>query len=124
MKNEKKNTAAGIMIALLALTTAFSILGIVHSRNRERSAATEQYYHTARQEYIQEIKNYLEEKGYADSGITMNYVTDGDGNVEYTVTIHHRKIDKLNEEEKTHLAEECKELKTCAEPYFFSVVFL
>lgn len=124
MKNEKKNTTAGIMTALLALTTAFSILGVVHSRNKESSTDMEQYYYAARQEYMQEIRDYLEEKGYADSGITMNYVTDGDGNVEYTVTIHHRKIDKLDEEEKTHLAEECKGLKTCADPYFFSVVFL
>lgn len=111
-------------MALLAFTTALSILGIVHSRDRERSAASEQHYHTARQEYIQEIRDYLEEKGYADSGITMNYVTDEGGAVACTVTIHHSKIDKLDEEEKNHLAEECKELKAWADPYFFSIVFL
>ncbi len=55
---------------------------------------------------------------------TINYVTDEDGAVEYTVTIHHRKIDKLDEEEKTHLAEACKGLKGQVDPYMFSIVFL
>ena len=70
------------------------------------------------------LRDYLAEKGYADSGITMNYVTDEDGTVEYTVTIHHRKIDKLDEEEKIHLAEECKGLEAWVDPYIFSIVFL
>lgn len=121
---KKKNAAVTMLMLLLAMITAFGVSGTVYSRNKESRDVPQQYYCTARQEYMKEIRDYLEKKGYADSGITMNYVTDENGSIEYTVTIHHRKIDKLDEEEKTHLAEECKELKACAQPGFFSIVFL
>ncbi len=122
MKN--KNTMTVIIMFLLSLISVFGIWGTAGSRNKDSAAASEQYYYAARQEYVQEIRDYLAEKGYADSGITMNYVTDEDGTVEYTVTIHHRKIDKLDEEEKIHLAEECKGLEAWVDPYIFSIVFL
>lgn len=121
---KKKNIMTAICMILPALITILAISGTVHGRNKEKEGDTEQYCYTARQEYMQEIRDYLEEKGYGDSGITINYVTDEDGTVEYTVTIHHRKIDKLDEEEKTHLAEACKGLKGQVDPYMFSIVFL
>ena len=124
MKNVKKFTAITLFTILLVFIAAFCISGTVHSRNKDRSIMEEQYYYAARQEYIQAVRDFLEEKGYGNSGVTMNYVISEDGALEYTVTIHHRKIDKLDEEGKNLLAKECKALAFSSDPFCLSIVFL
>ena len=52
--------------------------------------------HKTGAEYEQKAGAYLEEQGYKNSGVTMDRVTEGGRSVEYTVTIHHRKIQLWN----------------------------
>ena len=54
-----------------------------------------------------DVVEYLEGQGYKNSGVTMDRVTEGGRSVEYTVTIHHRKISALESAERTELALEC-----------------
>lgn len=121
MKNVKKITGMAVLTFLLIFITAFCISGTVHSQDKNDSVTGGPYDRTVRQEYLQTIRTFLEEKGYGNSGVTMNYVINEDGSIEYTVTIHHRKIDKLDDEGKNLLAEECKAL---AVPSDLSIVFL
>ena len=124
MKNVKKITAITVFTILLVFIAAFCISGTVHSRDKNGSIMKEEYYRTARQEYMQAVRNYLEEKGYGNSGVTINYVISEGDALEYTVTIHHRKIDKLDEEEKNLLAKECKDLALPKDLSNLSIVFL
>ena len=124
MRNMRKITITVLLTLLLVLITAFGISGTVHSQSKDNNILEEQCYRTARQEYVQVVEKFLEEKGYGSSGVTVNYVINEDNTVEYTVTIHHRKIDRLDEEERSLLAEECKEFSPLTSPSGLSVVFL
>ena len=46
--------------------------------------------------YYAGIRHLLDEKGYRNSGITIRWVSDGQGTRDYMVLIHHRKIEGLD----------------------------
>ena len=52
------------------------------------------------QQLLTQMRQYLDENGYRNSGVTLTYVTDQDGACDYTFTIHHKKIDAMSEEER------------------------
>lgn len=115
MKNMKEFTITTIITVLLVLIIAFCISSTVIGQNKSDARAEEQYYHTAEQKYIQEIRDLLKEKGYSNSGITMNRVIEEDGTREYTVLIHHRRISRLSNEEKNALVRECQSINFSVE---------
>ena len=110
MKNKKEFAITAIVTVVLVLITAFSVSGTVIGQNKGDDRAREQYLRMAEQEYVQEIRNLLEEKGYCSSGVTMNRVIEEDGTREYTVTIHHRRIESLSDEQKNALVAECQSI--------------
>lgn len=110
MKNMKEFTITTIITVLLVLIIAFCISGTVIGQNKGDARAEEQYYQAAELAYIKEIRNLLEEKGYSNSGVTMNRVIEEDGTREYTVTIHHRRISCLSDEQKNALVTECQSI--------------
>ena len=52
------------------------------------------------EEYVEEIKNLLNELGYENSGVNLTMVADGQGNRSYQVKLHHKRISRLSEEEQ------------------------
>lgn len=124
MKNMKEFTITAIITIVLALVIAFCISGTVIGQNKGDARAEEQYYRVAEQEYMQEIRNLLEEKGYCNSGVTMNRVIEEDGTREYIVTIHHRRIENLSDEQKNALVTECQSIGFPVENCSFCHEFL
>ena len=55
------------------------------------------------QQMLTQMRQYLNENGYRNSGVTLTYVTAEDGRCDYTFTIHHRRIDEMKEEERERL---------------------
>lgn len=115
MKNMKEFSITAIITVLLVLIIAFCISGTVIGQNRSNAGAEEQYYRVAEREYVQEVRKLLEEKGYCNCGITMNRVIEENGTRRYTVTIHHRRIENLNDEQRNALALECQAIDFSAE---------
>ncbi|MDE5907785.1 MAG: hypothetical protein K2H52_03430 [Lachnospiraceae bacterium] len=107
MKNLKKITVTTIVTAVLIFIIAFGICGTVFGKSTGRRRIEEQYYSTLEQEYVSEICNLLEERGYRNSGVTMNRVLQEDGSRQYTVTIHHRRIMKLDLNQQKELLDAC-----------------
>lgn len=124
MKNKKELAITAIVTVVLVLITAFSVSGTVIGQNKGDDRARKQYLRVAEQEYVQEIRNLLEEKGYCSSGVTMNRVIEEDGTREYTVTIHHRRIESLSDEQKNALIAECQSIGFPAENCSFCHEFL
>ncbi len=124
MKSMKEFMISTIITIVLALVIAFGISGTVIGQSKGCDRDRERYYRTAEQEYVQEIRNLLEEKGYCNSGITMNRVIEEDGTREYTITIHHRRIDRLCDEQKDALIAECQSIAFPVENCNFCHEFL
>ena len=93
-----KNTVFAGVTVLLILTVWLSAAGIVKSESSER--AKEEHYAVLEQQYVEDVREYLNKTGYPDSGVMCNRVTYEDGRREYTVFLHHRRLAGLAEEEK------------------------
>ena len=76
----------------------------VYSQSDIAAQELENYYRTQEKQLLQETKDYLTEKGFANSGVTLTRVVDEAGKRDYTFTIHHGKIDRMNETERLELA--------------------
>lgn len=124
MKNLRKLTITTILTIILILIMAFCITGTAFCQNKGAGQAKEQYYRAMEREYVQEIRSLLEEKGYCNSGVTMNRVIDEDGARQYTVTIHHRRITKLSPGQQEELIEECGRIAFPVEDCNFCHEFL
>lgn len=91
-----------LTMALIAVTT-FSITGTVMSHGDRGLGIREEYFDQMEREYVREIRTFLNECGYENSGVMLTHVTGEDGSREYTVTVHNDKISKLSEEERAVL---------------------
>lgn len=107
MKVLKKLPVTFIVSVFLILVTAFCVSDTVFSQSSHERVLEEKYYREMESIYVREVRDLLTDKGYENSGIAMTYVLDEDGMRTYTVTIHHRRIDRLSDEEKSALLSQC-----------------
>ncbi len=124
MKSLKEITITTVVTMLLILIIAFCICGTAFGQSRGRNQAQERYYRALEQEYVKEIRKLLAERGYCNSGVTMNRVVQEDGSRQYTITIHHRRITQLDEEQQEELLGECRMIDFPVEDCTFCHEFL
>lgn len=91
---------------ILVSVAALSFAGTVMCRADLSGAEQEGYYREKERGLINATRDYLKQQGFADSGVTLTRVVEGDGSRSYTVTIHHRGIDRMEEAERDVLARE------------------
>ena len=89
---------------LLAVITLVLILGIGMTAKAASSIDAvgdidEKQYVAMEEQYLDEARMILLEKGCKNAGITLTYVSDAQGSRNYTVTIHHSRLDKMEKEE-------------------------
>ena len=95
------------MFTIMIVFVLFSFVTIrVKGQGELDFAADRELYEQLEDEYTQHLKNMLEDKGYRNAGITMTKIYQPDGNREYTVLIHHKRIDQLSDGEKIILLNE------------------
>lgn len=112
MKRMKKVRKGGFpaMVLFLTLITVFCSAGTAMSRSDLSIQELEGYYHEKEQELVDEAKELLEARGFANSGVMLTRVVDREGRREYTITVHHGKITRLCEEEQTVLMSELEKI--------------
>ncbi len=100
-----------IFTVILVLTIALCISATAISQAKNDHRAETEYYRDMEQEYVRELRSFLGENGYRNSGVTMTEVVETDGSRNYTVTIHHQRMKNLSMQEKEALLTSCKELE-------------
>ena len=65
----------------------------------------EGYYREKEKTLVQDVKDFLDGEGFVHSGVMLTRVVDTDGSRVYTLTVHHGKIDKMCQENRTMLME-------------------
>lgn len=93
----------GIVTVLLVLVIIFCVKGTVMSKENNERAKQNHYYAVLEQDYLERTRQILHEEGYESCGINLTRVTYEDGRREYMVLIHHRRLDRLSDEEKIEL---------------------
>lgn len=96
---------AGIVGAVLALAMVIGLGVRITASARLKMERTELLAYLQEQERILtgEVREFLEERGYHNSGVMLTRTEFADGTMEYKLTVHHGRIDKLGEAEKKEL---------------------
>ncbi len=99
-KNEYLYAVVTIMLAaVIFFTTTLTVLS--QSRDRQRK----QYYVCAEKMYLNQVRDILDGEGYEHGGVTVRWVEEADGMRNYTVLIHHKKINSLDVDGRDKLLE-------------------
>lgn len=78
----------------------------VNGQGEQAIALEREFYEELEDTYIGRLQDILSAKGYRNAGLTMTKVYQEDGSREYTVQIHHKRIDRLSEGERILLLNE------------------
>ena len=106
----KKTVGFLVGTIFLMLTIFLLATQTVQSSECHNRKETEAFYQALEKEYLADIKGYLNTEGLVNSGVMITRIVEEDGSRVYTVTIHHRRLDKFSEEEKAELIEELRML--------------
>lgn len=100
-----KGKTFGVLTVLLVLIIVFCVKGTVTSRESAESGKKNHYYAVLEQAYLDRTQQLLEEQGLRDCGVNLRWVAEADGSREYTILLHHRKLNRMTEQEKSVLAD-------------------
>lgn len=107
---------------MLILIIVLCIGKTVKSESRSETQRIEN--RVQEQQLLNGMRQYLEEHGYRDSGVTLTYALDTDGNCDYTFTIHHRRINSMSETEREALSSELAQACNASGEYSVCYEFL
>lgn len=101
----RNNKVFGALTVLLVLIILFCVKGTVVSRGNGRHDRQNKYYAVLEQEYLDEVHRLLREEGFSNCGINLRWVADEKGSREYTVILHHRRLERMSGQEQSDLTD-------------------
>lgn len=123
MREGKNQIITWISTLVLIGISVFCMSATAYSSERIERREREVCYRELEASYVKEIRSFLAEEGYSDSGVMMTKVIDADESRAYTVTIHHRSILALEQEDRQQLGQALAtlpyELENCTVEYQF-----
>lgn len=96
-----------ILVSVAAISfvgTVMAMAGTPLGRTNLNSAEPEGCYREKERQLVKDTRRELERQGFINSGVMLTRVVEGDGKRTYTVTIHHREIDRMETAEREELA--------------------
>ena len=108
--------------AVLILIIVLCIGATVKSESRDETQRMEN--RVQEQQLRNDLRQYLNENGCRNSGVTLTYAVEEDGSLNYTFTIHHKKINGMNETEREALSRELAQACNAAGNYSISYEYL
>ena len=78
--------------------------------SKEIIKISKEQYRMMEEEYVEEVRDILLEKGCKNAGVTLTYVTDAEENRSYIVTVHHARLEDLQSQELLLLEARMQEL--------------
>ena len=96
-------------IGLIIIT--FTMMTIsVNATESKRIQHKNAYYKEMEDCYVEALRESLSEAGYRNAGITLTKVFYEDGQREYTVKLHHKRMERLDEQKKQDLLTELSKI--------------
>lgn len=65
---------------------------------------TNEYYREIEKAYTEQVRERLNENGFYNAGVTLTKVVDEKGTFDYTLSVHHRRIDRMNEYQREQIS--------------------
>lgn len=108
--------------AVLILIIVLCIGATVKSESRDETQRMEN--RVQEQQLRNDLRQYLNENGCRNSGVTLTYAVEEDGSRNYTFTIHHKKINGMSETEREALSTELARICSADGNYSVSYEYL
>ncbi len=104
--------AAAFILFTVLLVLGLALFGsqTVLSESEEEFLVDEESLRVLEQKYVSQIRDYLEEQGFKNSGVTLTWIMEEDGSRSYEVALYHKGIGKLSEEKREVLFAAVKKL--------------
>lgn len=87
-------------VVIIITAVVFFVLGIsmtAKASSKEEFRIGQEQYGMIENEYLEEVRDILLEKGCKNAGVTLRYITDMEENRSYMVTIHHARLEDMEE---------------------------
>lgn len=92
------------LLTVLLIAGAFFIFSLtVKGIERNESEALNEYFKVLEDEYVRGAREYLNEKGYVNSGVMLNHTTDENGMRVYTLSVHNSRFEYASDERKEEI---------------------
>lgn len=88
-----------LVVTVLILVFGIGMTAKAATQKEAGQVISKEQYRNMEEEYLKEARLILLEKGCKNAGVTLTYVTDTEGNRDYVVTVHHTKLDNMEEQE-------------------------
>ena len=121
---EGKKLVFILVTLMLILVSSFFICATVQSQTMGDRCEDEAYYQVLEKAYVKEIRAYLDEQGFENSGVNLTRVLDAHGNREYHITLHHKYLEKLCYAERERLFVEIEKMAFQADGCIFQINLL
>ena len=106
----QSNITFVFVTVLFVMISAFCISQTVSGKEDGEAKEQEAFYREQENKLLADTRAFLNQEGYYNSGVTLTRVVDSDGSREYTITIHHSRIDRMDDFEKQELKNALEEL--------------
>ena len=94
------------LLTVLLIAGAFFIFSLtVKGIERNESEALNEYFKVLEDEYVSSAREYLNEKGYVNSGVMLNHTTDENGMRTYTLSVHNSRFEYASDEKIEEIKE-------------------
>lgn len=101
----EKLVAYVVLTLLIVLVGTYFYSMTAKSLQAKRDAEVESSYASLEQDMVRAVRGYLNRVGFKNSGVMLTRVVDGEGYRQYKLTVHHAKIDEMEEGERELLAD-------------------
>lgn len=120
----QSNITFVFVTVLFVMISAFCIGQTVSGKEDGEAKEQEAFYREQENKLLADTRAFLNQEGYYNSGVTLTRVVDSDGSREYTITIHHSRIDRMDDFEKQELKNALEELVFVSKGCSFCHTFL
>jgi hypothetical protein len=95
-----------ITVTLILLVTFFLAAGIrANGRSNRIPDITGEYYRQIENEYLADVRQILTKNGFSNAGLSLTKQVNEEGGLDYTLSVHHRRIDKMDETKRAKLTD-------------------
>ena len=120
----QSNITFVFVTVLFVMISAFCIGQTVSGKEDAEAKEQEAFYREQENKLLADTRAFLNQEGYYNSGVTLTRVVDSNGSREYTITIHHSRIDRMDDFEKQELKNALEELVFVSKGCSFCHTFL
>jgi len=92
-------TLSVLLVAVFTLSMGIRANGSA----RRMPDITDGYYRQIEKAYIEAVRDKLDSEGYRNAGISMTKIINAEGGFDYLLSVHHKRIDKMNNQSRDEL---------------------